>query len=455
MLFKLMELRCGQRQTGIGTLLAVPIGRMSVRCTMKHNRGSILVPMAVLIAVVSGGLIGSYYIGPSPVDVSSGLEPAPAQSSGARAPVSPTSRVVLQVADSSHEYAWAELGLTADGGLDAKRARRVLTAIKSKTDQGPRNASLDLEGLRVVRARTGHSLDVAAAIAELEAAVAVGHATIQLPAVALPPEVTTEDLGIDDISAVLASFKTKFAVTDRRRNDNLKLAASKLNGHVMQPGALFSFNDTVGARSEQEGYKIAHVISQGEMVDGLAGGTCQISTTLHGAAFFSGIEIVSSTPHSRPSTYVPMGLDATVVYPHTDLKLRNSYDFPVAIHYRVARGEAVVRILGKERPYDEIAFERAIKRKIDFETVTREDGEIPIGSMLVDQHGYFGWNLVRHRKYYKDGKLVKTDRWPLRYRPVTEYARIGTNPDPNLTPPKQKRGHGPKMPSHATARIVQ
>ena len=118
----------------------------------------------------------------------------------------------------------------------------------------------------------------------------------------------------------------------------------------------------VGERSEKEGYKIAHVITAGEMVDGLAGGTCQISTTLFGAAFFAGLDIVKTTNHSRPSAYTPLGFDATVVWPDTDLKLKNPYDFPVVIHYRVANGEAVVEILGKKRPYDKIVFERHIAR---------------------------------------------------------------------------------------------
>ena len=211
----------------------------------------------------------------------------------------------------------------------------------------------------------------------------------------------------------------------------------------------------MGARSEQEGYKIAHVIQSGEMVDGLAGGTCQISTTLHGAAFFSGIEIIDSVPHSRPSSYAAMGLDATVVYPTTDLRLRNNYQFPVIIHFRVARGEAVVEILGKERPYDKIAFERQIDEEIEFTTVTREDDDMPVGTMVVDQQGFPGYRLKRYRKYYKDGKVVKTDKWKLVYRPVTEYARLGNNPDPNLEPPKQQKVHSLQPPQNPLVRITQ
>jgi vancomycin resistance protein YoaR len=148
-----------------------------------------------------------------------------------------------------------------------------------------------------------------------------------------------------------------------------------------------------------------------------------------------------------------MGLDATVTYPSTDLKLRNVYPFPVVIYYKVARGESVVRILGKTKVYDEIAFERVIHKKIPFGTVTREDDGMPVGSAVVAQEGFPGYKLTRFRKYYKDGKEVKKDKWLLRYTPVTEYVRTGTNPDPNLPPPKQKKGHSPK--TQGNTRIVR
>jgi vancomycin resistance protein YoaR len=243
---------------------------------------------------------------------------------------------------------------------------------------------------------------------------------------------------------VIGSFSTKFSVAEKTRNDNLKLLASKIDGYVLQPGQEFSFNDLTGMRTLEDGFKMAHVILAGEMVDGMAGGSCQISTTLHGAAFFGGLDILRSTPHSRPSTYVALGLDATVVAGQTDLKLRNPYDFPVVIHYRVARGVAYVELLGKEKPFTKVEFEREIAERLDFETVTREDNEMPVGSMVVDQLGYPGYKVNRTRRIYKGRKVIRTDKWKLQYRPVVEYARIGINPNPNLPAPEQKKKHGPK-----------
>ena len=301
-------------------------------------------------------------------------------------------------------------------------------------------------GIILVGERPGLAIDVYGAIGLLRTQLHAGATEVELPGLPTAPDVTRASLGDIDISTVLGHFTTRFAIAEKSRNDNLKLAASKLDGYVLMPGVEFSFNDVVGARTEDEGYKIAHVITAGEMVDGLAGGTCQISTTLHGASFFGGLTILKSTPHSRPSTYVTMGLDATVVYPVTDLKLRNDYDFPVVIHYIVARGESTVEVLGKERPFDKIVFDREILEELPFDTVSREDERLPVGSLVVEQDGFPGYRVRRLRKFIRDGKVVKTDKWTLRYSPVTEYSLMGTNPDPNLPWPKPRRAHGPHAP---------
>jgi vancomycin resistance protein YoaR len=245
-------------------------------------------------------------------------------------------------------------------------------------------------------------------------------------------------------------YDKKFSVSDNDRNFNLKLAASKVNGYVMKPGEEWSFNATVGERSQKMGYKIAHVITAGEMVDGLAGGTCQISTTLFGAAFFAGLDIVKTTNHSRPSVYTPLGFDATVVWPDTDLKLKNPYDFPVALRYVVANGEAKVEVLGRKRPYDKIEFERHVLETTPFTTEERLDEEVKLDTTSIDQAGFDGYKLERFRRFYKGGKVVKTNKWTVTYKPVTEYIRRGTNPDPEAKEALAKEPHGPKAPSSDT-----
>jgi vancomycin resistance protein YoaR len=421
----------------------------------------LLIGSAGGLLVASGGLLGWYFLASGTpaaaaevvdedlVDVAPRADGTPEAGEG---------EVVFTLEDRSATIAWSELAQVNEAGqltIDDDKAIAALVALRAELDRPAHDAHMDLEARALVPEQEGLGIDVYGALALLRGKLSAGAKRVTLPGIPIRPDVTAESLGNVDISHVLGRFTTKFAVAEKRRNDNLKLAASKLDGHILMPGAEFSFNDVVGARTEKEGYKIAHVITSGEMVDGLAGGTCQISSTLHGASFFAGLEIVKSLPHSRPSTYVQMGLDATVVYPVVDLELRNPYDFPVVIHYTVARGESVVEILGKQRPYDKITFERQIEQELPFDTVTREDNTVPVGSLVIEQEGFPGYKMKRFRRYYKDGKLVKTDKWSLRYRPVTEYSRMGTNPDPNLPPPVQPKSHGPRAPKQKSYKLSQ
>jgi vancomycin resistance protein YoaR len=429
--------------------------------------------------VVSSGLVAGYFIlgtrseaqaatqvSPVPHEVS----PVVAERPTRTPPEAPAlagylqREVELVTAHGSAKLTWAALGATIDadevdqgrGGdlaalaakgslplrVDREKAEKALFALKATHDASPVNAYLDLEDRKIHDDRPGLGLDVWASLPRLEAAARQGAAKLTLVNVSVPAAVTKKTLGIDDISTVLGHHLTKFPVTDRDRNFNLKLAASKLNGVVLPPSEEWSFNTTVGERSEKEGYKIAHVITAGEMVDGLAGGTCQISTTLFGAAFFAGLDIVKTTNHSRPSAYTPLGFDATVVWPNTDLKLKNPYDFPVVIHYRVANGEALVEILGKARPYDKVVFERKVIESTPYDTQERLDDDIPKDVTSIDQAGFNGYKLERFRRFYKDGKIVKSNKWVVEYKPVTEYIRRGTNADPDAkTPPEKTVAH--------------
>ncbi|WP_428264046.1 VanW family protein [Haliangium sp.] len=465
----------------------------------NSGSGSLYFGLAAAMLVAGGGLLGGYYLfgearGFPEAAAAETRSDTPDERDVALARQAAEALIgddlVLAIGERSTTVRWSELGLAvdpdaissaariaavagtdldqvrqalADAGavpvlLDRTRAGEVLAELKTHYDLAPHDARMDLDAHTIHRERAGLSVDIFAALGSLQAAAQSGAAEVTLDTVDTPPEVTVADLGIDDISHVLASFETRYSPGDRTRNFNLELAASKLNGYVLQPGVEFSFNEIVGPRTEEEGYKIAHVITAGEMVDGLAGGTCQISTTLHGAAFFAGLDILRALPHSRPSTYVTMGLDATVVYPQVDVVLANPYDFPVVIHYKVSGGTARVEILGRERPYDEVIYERKMVERLDFDTVTREEPSMPIGTMTIDQNGFYGYKVEKVRKFVKDGKVVKRDKWNIRYKPVTEYVRNGVNPDPNVLPPKPDKKDKHKRlrePSMDTYRLSQ
>ena len=339
--------------------------------------------------------------------------------------------------------------------LDRQKALTALVDYKTTYDRAPVDARADLEHRVVVPEKAGFGIDIYGSLGALEQGARAGAHQVELVAGELPPTVTREKLGNLDVSHVMGYWETHYPQVEKDRNYNLKVAAEKLNGHILMPGEEMSFNAIVGDRTEKEGYRVAHVIQAGEMIDGLAGGTCQISSTLHAAAFFAGLEMTSTRPHSRPSAYITMGLDATVVYPTTDFKMKNPYDFPVAIRYVVAQGIVRVEILGKERPWEKVQFEREILEEKPFETITREDPTLPIGATVVEQAGFPGYKLERRRVFFKDGKKVKTEKRKLEYPPTTEYLRIGSNPDPNLEQPEQKPIHGPMDPGGKEFKMAQ
>jgi len=453
--------------------------------TRSKQRGAVLLGIAGGMLVVAAGFTGAYYVVGTRSVASAANAPSAGPSEPVRAGGAPQNvtallsrQVEVKTASGTTKLTWAELGIEIDPDeagripasadvatlaakgsipvrIDRDKAVKALLELKAKTDKSPINAFLDLETRKIHDDRSGQGLDVWGSLPRIATASRVGATSIELAMVPVPAAVTKVGLGIDDISNVLGYYTTKFPVSDRDRNFNLKLAASKLNGAVLKPGEEWSFNDTVGERSQKMGYKVAHVITAGEMVDGLAGGTCQISTTLFGAAFFAGVDVVKTTNHSRPSAYTPLGFDATVVWPNTDLKLKNPYDFPIVIRFVVANGEAKVEVLGKKRPYDKIVFERHILEETPFPTEERLDDEMAQDETSFDQEGFPGLKLERHRRFYKDGKLVKTNKWVVNYKPVTEYIRRGTNPDPEAKKAVVKPSHGPQLPKGPTASMSQ
>ncbi|MDD2202581.1 MAG: VanW family protein [Firmicutes bacterium] len=122
---------------------------------------------------------------------------------------------------------------------------------------------------------------------------------------------------------------------EKSRNANVALGARTLDGIIVEPGDEFSFNESTGKRGAEEGFMPARIIVDGKNESGLAGGICQLSSTLYNAALLSGMEITERHPHSRPVPYLPAGLDATVSYGARDLKWINTNHHSVTVRARV------------------------------------------------------------------------------------------------------------------------
>lgn len=166
-----------------------------------------------------------------------------------------------------------------------------------------------------------------------------------IPLKILYPKVSTNDIGTEAFPDKLSSFSTKY-VANSDRTTNLRLAANKINGYVLLPGEIFSYNSVVGERTISAGYKEAAVYQNGQVVQGLGGGICQISSTLFNAALFANLEMVELYNHQFVPSYVTAGRDATVVYGVKDFKFKNTRNYPIKITCSVANGTASFELWG-------------------------------------------------------------------------------------------------------------
>jgi len=312
--------------------------------------------------------------------------------------------------------------------LDAEAAVDKLLALKGELDAAASDAYVDLAQKKLVPEKEGHRLDVYGTIARVDAAFRAGKEEVLASVEKVEPKRRAGELGNVKFDHVLGYFETRYNQGERMkdRTYNLRLAASKLDGAVVMPGEVFDFNDVVGPRDEAHGYRVAPVIAQGELVDGLGGGTCQISGTLHGAAFFGGLDIVERYPHSRPSYYIKLGLDATVVYPTINFRFRNPFDFPIVLHETVSNGVVRAEILGPERRHT-VTYFRRIDEVIPFEEVERKTPKLPEGTRVLAQRGIPGFKTTSSR-VVRDGAHAVRYRWSDTYPPTAQIFNVGAGP---------------------------
>ena len=285
-------------------------------------------------------------------------------------------------------------------------------------------ALLDVAARRVDAAEPGVAVDVGVARSALREGLRRGARTIKVPTT---PRIVVRDLIPKGFSIrhVLGRFETEF---DRHgefidRAHNVALSAARIDGVMIPPGGVLSFNERVGARIPRHGFRGASVIMRGELTSGWGGGVCQAASTLHAAALFAGLEIVQHTPHSRPSSYIPMGLDATVVWPLVDLKVRNPHDFPLWIRSWTDDGFHRVEILGARAPR-EVTIDREFVATRPFARRVVVDPALEAGVETITQGGMLGYTMRRVR-YIREGSEERIEEATIVYPPTDRVVRIG------------------------------
>lgn len=303
-----------------------------------------------------------------------------------------------------------------------------LIEFKANHDRRAEAARIDPETGAIIAEVHGLQVDPWATLDALDAAFRSGETRVAIAAERQTPSRLAADLEGLDLHATLGSFETPYDGSGRSadRTHNLRVAAEKIDGMILMPGEVFDFNDIVGERSLAGGFRPATVIAGGELVDGVGGGACQIAGTLHAAVFFAGLEVVDRNPHSRPSSYIKLGLDAAVSYPTLNFRFRNDKDFPVQVRIVVEGGFTRAQILGAEAR-ERVSFVRRID---DFEAFGEreiEDPNLPAGVRVLTQRGVPGFSLTRFR-VIRDPELhtARRERSEDSYPPTTQVWRVGT-----------------------------
>lgn len=268
-----------------------------------------------------------------------------------------------------------------------------------------RNASYDSATDSIVPEQLGADFDRAAVQKAMDEA-APGE-TLSVPADIQQPEVTAADLKAVLFRDVLGEAKTHVSGSAGRIG-NVKLSAQIINGLVLNSGETFSYNESVGKRTADRGFKPAPAYVKGETVDEIGGGICQTSSTLYLACLLSNLGITERYAHRYVPAYIAWGMDATVSWGGPDYKFTNNTLYPVKIVTKYEKGYLTVRILGTNVDGTYVKMSNEVLSKTPWETIYQEDPTMAPGSPdVVKVTPYTGYKVNSYQTIYdKDGKVI-------------------------------------------------
>ena len=250
---------------------------------------------------------------------------------------------------------------------------------------------------------------------------------VVLSLVPLAPARTTAELEAMHVDGLLGSYTTYFDAGATSRTYNISVAGRAFDELLVMPGQVVSFNEIVGPRSSEAGYKTAPVIVNNELVDGIGGGVCQVSTTLYNSVLLANLEIVERYNHSMPISYVPIGRDATVVYDALDFKFCNNTADYVYIKSYVGDGKITINIHGNNAYKRDVEVHAYITRELEYNVIYENDPNLPKGTEVVKKEGSNGFMAFTERVVYRNGREEKRDAQSYSdYSPVNKVIAVGT-----------------------------
>ncbi len=311
-------------------------------------------------------------------------------------------------------------------GLTRQPQNAVITRLN-----GAFQITSEVMGRSVDLDATRDKVDAALSGAEGDAVVVEAVITEQRPDI-------TRDM-LSSIKDMLGTFSTDFSSSGSSRAGNLKNGASKINGHVLMPGETLSGYECMHPFTTENGYYTAAAYENGQVVDSVGGGVCQIATTLYNAALQAELEITQRQNHSMIVTYVKPSMDAAIAGTYKDIKITNNYSTPIYVEGGTSGRTLTFTIYGKEtRPQNrKVEYVSETLRSMDPGAPTvRVDPSLAPGTRRQVQSAHVGRKSRLWKVVTVDG--VETERVLLHedtYNPAKAIVLVGPPIQPPVLPP--------------------
>lgn len=310
---------------------------------------------------------------------------------------------------------------------EVKAGEIDIEKIYNEVHTEPQDAYIVEDPFQVVVDKDG--VDFAITMDEAKTILAESKEEYSIPLKITKAQKTVASLGSKAFPDLLGTFTTRYDAGNVSRTTNLAIACKKLNGQVIQPGEVFSYNKALGKRSVENGYKEAAVYVNGGVENGLGGGICQISSTLYNTVLFANLGIVERHQHSFTTSYVDPGRDATVVYGALDFKFKNTRKYPVKLEAYIKSGVATVSMYGiKEDVEYNVKVVSTVTETIPCPVEKTEDATMAEGVEKVISKGTNGCRSIAYKYVYDmAGNLVsKTQLSADYYGTIAKKVKVGT-----------------------------
>ncbi|RYZ04350.1 MAG: hypothetical protein EOO73_24050 [Myxococcales bacterium] len=357
------------------------------------------------------------------------LAPGSLEAALAQAQRALSQRVVLESGSRRLELEPTELGALLDSrvlagvptlAVDASRLDAWLAPRRASLEAPARDAAFEVsaqDDVKVVPAAAGVKLETEAVRQALWSAAQSDSHRGELPLLQDPlPTRSTEQAEALRIRRLVGTFTTRHPCC-QPRVDNIHRIATLLDGLVVEPGQQVSVNAIVGPRTLKNGFVLAPSIEDGEMVDTIGGGVSQFATTLFNALFRAGYEILERKPHTYWFPRYPMGIEATLSWPHPDIVFKN--DTPAGLLVKTSFTDKSVTV----KLYGDLDGRRVVTSVSDRRDIIQPVVEllpnraVPPDEEKVKEGGMIGWSvLVERTVTFADGSK-REDKRKVTYKP--------------------------------------